>query len=139
MLISAHFSPASILICLLVGITLLAGRAECYPSTLLNFEYYTSASNYQNRTEDAFTNGLISSKGSQSKVRWGQAFVLVDANGNYDGCQAPTRARTYPGGIAIIQRGGNCTFSVKITRAKQYGAAGYIHAQISMMFAFDCF
>ncbi|CAF3919007.1 unnamed protein product [Rotaria sp. Silwood1] len=29
-------------------------------------------------------------------------------------------------GIAIIQRGGNCTFSVKITHAKQYGASAVI-------------
>jgi hypothetical protein len=68
----------------------------------------------------------VSSRGSQSAVPYGQAFILMDGNGNYDGCQQPINSTIYSNGIAIIQRGGNCTFSVKITRAKQYGASGII-------------
>lgn len=95
-------------------------------TTIINFEYYTSNSNYTNKTEDIQTNGIVSSRGSQLSVRPGPAFILTDINGNFDGCQQPINNKTYSNGIAIIQRGGNCTFSVKITRAKQYGASGRI-------------
>jgi len=95
-------------------------------TTIITFEYYTPNSNYTNKTEDIRTNGIVSSRGSQAFVPRGQAFILTDINGNFDGCQQPINPLNYSNGIAIIQRGGNCTFSVKITRAKQYGAAGII-------------
>jgi len=95
-------------------------------TTIINFEYYTPNSNYTNKTEDSRTNGIVSSRGSQSIVRNGQTFILTDINGNFDGCQQPINPLNYSNGVAIIQRGGNCTFSVKITRAKQYGASGII-------------
>ena len=94
--------------------------------TIINFQYYSPFSNYTNITEDSRTNGIVSTTGSQSTVRNGQAFILTDGNGNYDGCQQPINPIYYSNGIAIIQRGGNCTFSVKITRAKEYGAAGLL-------------
>jgi E3 ubiquitin-protein ligase RNF128 len=72
------------------------------------------------------TDGVVSTTGINSIVRNGQAFILTDAYGYFDGCQQPINPLNYSNGIAIIQRGGNCTFSVKITRAKQYGAAGKI-------------
>jgi hypothetical protein len=90
----------------------------------IKYEYYSSSSNYLNTTEDTQTNGVISSKGSQSIVRNAEAFTLVDSHGRYDGCEAPVKPFKYSNGIAIIQRGGDCTFSVKITRAKIYGASG---------------
>jgi hypothetical protein len=135
MLNSARFSPSNMLIYILLGIILLPKHIQSY-TTIINFEYYTAATNYQNRTEDTQTNGIVSSRGSQSKVRLGQAFVLVDSNGNYDGCQEPLQPRNYPSGIAIIQRGGNCTFSVKITRASQLGAAGDIEKLASHSYLF---
>jgi hypothetical protein len=93
-------------------------------TTIINYEYFSPNSNYTNKTEDTSTNGIVSSKGSQSIVRQGQAFILIDQYGNFDACQQTINPFNYSNGIAIIQRGGNCTFSVKITRAKQYGASG---------------
>jgi hypothetical protein len=95
-------------------------------TAVINFEYYTPNSNYTNKTEDIQRDGIVSPTGRQTIVRNGQAFILTDASGNFDGCQEPINQSNYSNGIAIIQRGGNCTFSVKITRAKQYGAAGRI-------------
>ncbi|CAF0718283.1 unnamed protein product [Adineta steineri] len=107
-------------------IILLPKYIESYTTTIINFEYYSPYSNYINKTEESRTNGIVSTKGSQLKVLNGQAFILLDGNGNYDGCQQPIKSLNYSNGIAIIQRGGNCTFSVKITRAKQYGATAVI-------------
>ncbi|UJR31223.1 hypothetical protein I4U23_018727 [Adineta vaga] len=126
MLNSLRIVSSSIIIYIFVCIILLSKSVQSYTTTIINFEYYTSSSNYQNRTEDGRTNGIVSTKGSQSKISLNQAFVLLDGNGNYDGCQESNRPLNYSNGIAIIQRGGNCTFSVKITRAKQYGAAAVI-------------
>ncbi|CAF1210366.1 unnamed protein product [Adineta ricciae] len=109
-----------------VCIILFTKSVRCYTTTIITFEYYTSSSNYQTRIEDSQTNGIVSTKGSQLSVSWGQAFTLIDAAGNYDGCQEAIYPSNYSNGIAIIQRGGNCTFSVKITRAKQSGAAAVI-------------
>jgi hypothetical protein len=115
---------SNILICSLLCIILCPHFIHGDMTTIIKYEYYSSASNYSNITEDTQTNGLVSSQSSQSIVRYGQAFVLLDSYGRYDGCQRPAHPRNYSNGIAIIQRGGSCTFSVKITRAKQYGAAG---------------
>jgi hypothetical protein len=93
-------------------------------TAIIKYEYYSSTSNYSNVTEDTLTNGIVSSQGSQSAVQNGQAFTLVDSNGRYDACHPSINTANYSNGVAIIQRGGDCTFSVKITRAKQYGASG---------------
>jgi hypothetical protein len=116
---------------LFLCIILCSHDIQCTITTLINFEYYTSNSNYTNKTEDIRTDGIVSTSGSHSIIRNGQAFVLTDSNGNFDGCQDAINALNYSNGIAIIQRGGNCTFSVKITRAKQYGAAGTYNHKLS--------
>ncbi|CAF0997672.1 unnamed protein product [Adineta ricciae] len=92
----------------------------------IKYEYYSVSSNYSNRTEESQTNGIVSTRGSQSPVFNRPAFVLIDSRKNYDACQQPINNVTYSNGIAIIQRGGDCTFSVKITRAKQFGASAVI-------------
>lgn len=107
-------------------IILLPKYIHSYTTTIINFEYYSLFSNYTNKTEDTRTNGIVSTKGCQATVRNGRAFIFIDGNGYYDGCQQPINPTNYSNGIAIIQRGGNCTFSVKITRAKEYGASGLI-------------
>lgn len=113
-----------LILCLVCIILSLPSHTHAYMTAIINFEYYTPNSNYVNRSEDTRTNGVVSNRGSQSAVRNRPAFLLMDANGGFDACQAPINARYYSNGIAIIQRGGNCTFSVKITRAAQYGASG---------------
>ncbi|CAF2644604.1 unnamed protein product [Rotaria sp. Silwood2] len=95
-------------------------------TAIITYEYYSLSSNYLNLTYENKTNGVVSSKGSQMQVQKGPAFTIVDSYGKYDGCQQAINTLNYSNGIAIIQRGGNCTFSVKITRAKQYGAAAVI-------------
>lgn len=99
-------------------------QSHAYMTTIITFEYFTPQSNYLNRTQDSRTNGILSTRGSQALVRRRSAVVLTDVHGNFDGCQDAVNAMSVNNSIAIIQRGGNCTFSVKITRAKQYGAAG---------------
>lgn len=93
-------------------------------TAIITSEYYSLSSNYSNVVQVNQTNGVVSSSGSQIFVSKSSAFTLVDARGKYDACQQSINTMSYPKGIAIIQRGGNCTFSVKISRAKQYGAAG---------------
>jgi hypothetical protein len=110
----------------------------------LKYEYYSPSTNYQNITQEVQTNGIVSSKGSQTAVQNSQAFTLVDAFGRYDGCQPTVNPINVPNGTAIIQRGGDCTFSVKTTRAKQYGAAGnsFIHSNLIISFfslQFSCY
>ena len=77
------------LICLSLCIILLPKYIQSYTTTIINFEYYSFYSNYANKTEDTQTNGIVSTKGSQSIVRNGRAFIFIDGNGNYDGCQQP--------------------------------------------------
>ncbi|CAF4257997.1 unnamed protein product, partial [Rotaria sordida] len=93
-------------------------------TAVITYEYYSLSSNYSNITYENQTNGVVSINGSRMHVLKGPAFTLVDSNGKYDGCHQANNTLNYSNGVAIIQRGGNCTFSVKITRAKQYGAAG---------------
>ncbi|UJR15333.1 hypothetical protein I4U23_002282 [Adineta vaga] len=95
-------------------------------TSMIKYEYYSSSSNYLDRTEESQTNGIVSSRGKQTTVSNKPAFTLIDSNKNYDACQQPINTINFPDGIAIIQRGGDCTFSVKITRAKQYGASAVI-------------
>lgn len=109
---------------ILLGILLYPQIIHSALTSIINSEYYTIQSNYTNKTEDVQKDGVVSTTGSRSNIPNGPAFVIVDANGNYDACQTPISMRNVSNGIAIIQRGGNCTFSVKITRARQYGAAG---------------
>lgn len=109
---------------ILLGILLYPQIIHSSITSIINFEYYTANSNYTNKTENIQKDGVVSTTGSRSNIPNGLAFVLVDAKGNTDACQTPTSMANVSNGIAIIQRGGNCTFSVKITRAKQYGAAG---------------
>jgi len=126
MLNSQRLLLSKMLIYFILCIILCPNYIQSTLTTLINFEYYTPNSNYTNKTDDTLTNGIVSSRSSQSTVRQGQAFILTDINGNFDACQQPINPLNYSNGVAIIQRGGNCTFSVKITRAKQYGAAGII-------------
>ena len=93
-------------------------------TTIITYQYYSPSSNYSNISQNTQTDGIISSSGSQTIVQNRQAFTLRDSIGNYDGCLQPIDNSTYSNGIAIIQWNGNCTFNVKITHAKQYGAAG---------------
>ncbi|CAF3148585.1 unnamed protein product [Rotaria socialis] len=95
-------------------------------TAIITYEYYSASSKYLNLTQENLTNGIVSSKGSQMLVPKGPAFILMDSQGKYDGCLQRVNIFNYSKGIAIIQRGGNCTFSVKISRAKQYGAAAVI-------------
>lgn len=117
-------SQLLLLIYFILCIIQLPNYVQCYITTIINFEYYSPYSNYSNKTEETQTNGFVSTKGSQSIVRNGRAFILTDVNGNNDGCERPINPLNISNGIAIIQRGGNCTFSVKITRAKACGASG---------------
>ncbi len=126
MINSQRLLLSKMLIYFILCIILCPNYIQSTLTTLINFEYYTPNSNYTNKTDDTVTNGIVSSRSSQSTVRQGQAFILTDINGNFDACQQPINPLNYSNGVAIIQRGGNCTFSVKITRAKQYGAAGII-------------
>jgi hypothetical protein len=93
-------------------------------TAIIRYEYYSPSSNYLNITQETETNGIVSSTGSQSPVQNGQAFVLKGSDRNYDACQNTINPKTYINGVAIIQRGGDCTFSVKVTRARGYGASG---------------
>jgi len=93
-------------------------------TAIITYQYYSSSSNYSNLTQQTQTNGIVSTKGSQSAVPYGQAFTLINSRRSYDACQKPINTFKYSNGIAIIPRGGDCTFSVKITYAKQYGASG---------------
>lgn len=126
MLNSQGFQLLHMHISLLFCIILFPKLIQCTMTTIINFEYYTPYSNYSSKAEDIRTNGIVSSRGSQTMVPLGQAFLLTDKNGNNDGCQPSVNTSMYSNGIAIIQRGGNCTFSVKITRAREYGASGRI-------------
>ena len=90
----------------------------------IKYEYYTNVSNYSTIAQAIQTNGIVSSKGSQAVVRQARAVLLVDANGNYDACQQPIDGSSCLNAVVIIHRGGNCTFSVKTTRARLCGAAG---------------
>jgi len=120
-----HSQQSNILILIqIISFLFLPKSIHCTLTTILHFEYYTLSSNYLNKSEDIRTNGIVSTSGSQSIVNNAQAFVLVDQFGRYDACLPTINPKNYSQGIAIIQRGGNCTFSVKVTRAKQYGAAG---------------
>ncbi|CAF1341365.1 unnamed protein product [Adineta steineri] len=110
------------LLCMLFFPNLLHGQM----TAIIKYEYYNPTSNYLNINEENQTNGIVATQGSQLPVRNGQAFILVDSKKNYDACQQPINTLNYSNGIAIIQRGGDCTFSVKITRAKQRGAAAVI-------------
>ncbi|CAF1079555.1 unnamed protein product [Rotaria sordida] len=123
---SQRLLSLNILIYFLLCIILLPKYIQCYMTTIITYEYYLSDSNFTNKTEESQTNGFVSTKGSQSIVRDGKAFILTGINGNFDGCEHPISPMNISNGIAIIQRGGNCTFSVKITRAKQYGASAVI-------------
>jgi len=117
---SQQLFSSTLLLCIIFYPNLLNGQL----TAIIKYEYYSLASNYSNITQEIQTNGIVSTKGSQSMVQNKQAFTLMDSNGKYDACQQTINPKTYLDGIAIIQRGGDCTFSVKITRAKQYGASG---------------
>lgn len=117
---SQRFFPTVLFLCIIFYPNLIHGQL----TAIIKYEYYSSLSNYLNLTQEIQTNGVVSTQGSQTIVRDRSAFILIDSNGKYDGCQPSINRITYPNGIAIIQRGGDCTFSVKITRAKQYGASG---------------
>lgn len=124
MLNSARLFSLNLLISIYLCTFFLPQLIDCTLTTIINFEYYTSLSNYSNQTEDIRTDGTVSTSGSQSIINYGPAFVLIDQYGKYDACEPPINSANYSQGIAIIPRGGNCTFSVKIARAKQCGAAG---------------
>jgi hypothetical protein len=117
---SQRFFSSIVLLCIIFSPHFLHGQS----TAIIKYEYYSPSSNYLNITQETQTNGIVSTKGSQASVQNGQAFTLMDAYAKYDACQTPMNRRIYTNGIAIIQRGGDCTFSVKITRAKQYGASG---------------
>ena len=135
MIRSQPLSSFNMSIYFLLCIIVLPEFVHGYMTMLINFEYYTPVSNYVVRKEDSRTNGIVSTKGSQSIVPFTYAFVFNDTNGNYDACQPSVPMKNYPNGIAIIQRGGNCTFSVKVTRAKQCGAAGRSRALDTLPFS----
>ncbi|CAF1510330.1 unnamed protein product [Rotaria sp. Silwood1] len=116
----------NVFIYFLLCIILLPKYIQCYMTTIITHEYYSPESNFTNKTDETQTNGFVSTKGSQSIVRNAKAFILTDINGTFDGCKQPINPMNISNGIAIIQRGGNCTFSVKITHAKQYGASAVI-------------
>jgi hypothetical protein len=93
---------------------------------LIKYEYYTVESNFTNIVMQTVRNGMISTSGSRSFVDRAQAFVFIDINEQYDACQTPVNNATHQNSIAIIRRGGDCTFSIKITRAKGLGALGML-------------
>jgi cytochrome c-type biogenesis protein CcmE len=128
---------STLLLCIIFYPNFLNGQL----TAIIKYEYYSSLSNYSNITQEIQTNGIISTKGSQSMVQNKQAFTLMDSNGKYDACQQTINPRIYSNGIAIIQRGGDCTFSVKITRAKNLGASGNseIHLTRKKRFKFSCY
>lgn len=110
----------TVLLCAVLCPHLLHGQL----TAILKYEYYSPATHYFNITQETHINGFVSSRGSHSTVFNGSVFTMMDVTGRYDACQPPWNSKIYSNGIAVIQRGGDCTFSVKITRAKQYGAAG---------------
>lgn len=129
---------------LILGLLFLIEQSHAYMTTIITYEYLTSHTNYINKTQDSRTNGILSTRGSQTMVRRRSAVVLTDINGSFDGCQESINANSVNNSIAIIQRGGNCTFSVKITRAKQYGAAGKKREEktsitYTIRFSFSCY
>lgn len=108
-----------------VFFSILSLRNLAYGQTIATLKprYYDPLFNYRNITNGNEATGTVSSKGDQTPVYNRSMFLLMDANGKYDGCQPASQPMNYSGGVAIIHRG-ECTFSTKITRAKQYGAAG---------------
>ncbi|CAF2033214.1 unnamed protein product [Rotaria magnacalcarata] len=123
---SRRLSSLNMPIYILFCIVLSPKYIQCYVTTMISYEYYSSDSNFLNKTEDSQTNGFVSTRGGQDAVLNGKAFILIDSNGFFYGCGQPANPMYVSNGVAIIQRGGNCTFSVKITRAKQYGATAVI-------------
>lgn len=103
-------------------------------TAIIKFEYYNASSNYTRLVRENNTNGIISSKSNRTIIPSGPAFTFLSVSGKYDACHPPLRNTSYPSGIAIIQRGGNCTFSVKTTRAKKLGAKGDLRFHICNVF-----
>lgn len=97
---------------------------EALVTSIITYEYFSPLSNYTTRVEENQTDGIVASRFSQVSVFRRPSFSLVDSNGNFYGCQQTTNSISVHYFVAIIQRGGNCTFSVKISRAKQLGASG---------------
>jgi hypothetical protein len=126
MINSQQLFSTNMVIYFLLCIILLPKYIQSTMTTIISFEYYSPSSNYSNKTVGSRTNGIISTAGIQTTVPSGPAFTLTDMYGNSDGCLQPINNSTYTNGIAIIKRGGNCTFSTKITRGQQYGAIGII-------------
>ena len=124
-----HLFSSNILIIPSLWLILLSQSIYADTTAMIQYEYFSAESNYSNITQRSETNGLVSSQGSQSPIQRAQAFLLLDAYGRYDACQPPLSSQIYSNGIAIIQRGGDCSFSVKITRAKQFGASGRLSDQ----------
>ncbi|CAF0889385.1 unnamed protein product [Didymodactylos carnosus] len=91
-------------------------------SVILGYNYLTPTK-YTNLTSGHVSDGLVSSDGAVKDID-GPAHVLISSSGSYDACTDPsTYPPKTPPWIAIITRGGiNCTFSIKIQRAKNYGA-----------------
>jgi hypothetical protein len=134
---SQRLFTSILLLCIIFYPNFLNGQL----TAIIKYEYYSSLSNYSNLTQETQINGVVSTKGSQSIVRNKQAFILMDSNGRYDACQQTINPRTYSDGVAIIQRGGDCTFSVKITRAKELGASGNLEIDFTRKrrFKFSCY
>ena len=106
------------LLCLLIT------TIQCETTSFLSYEYFSSSSNYSLIERYNQTDGIISRLSRLTPVRRARAFVLVDAKGEYDGCEPSIRPPNFFDGVAVIQRGGDCTFYTKIMRAKQYRASG---------------
>lgn len=103
---------------------LLISTIQCQTSSFLTYEYFSSSSNYSLTERYNQTDGIIPRLSQLTPIRRARAFVLVDARGEYDGCQPSVKHPNFVDGVAVIQRGGDCTFYTKIMRAKQYKASG---------------
>ncbi|CAF0833667.1 unnamed protein product [Didymodactylos carnosus] len=92
-------------------------------NVLLEYEYFIPNS-YTNRTSERIISGLVSSTGKVKNVN-GPVYVLISSSNSHDACKDPLPTLTpsvNPPWIAIITRGGDCSFTTKIQRAKNYGA-----------------
>ena len=118
----------SILLCIVFHINLI----NSLKTTVITYQYYLPSSNYSNISQNAQTDGVISLNGNQIIVQNGRAFTLRDSTGKSDGCPQPVDNSNYSNSVAIIQWDGNCTLSVKITRAKQCGTTGNLYQSIKM-------
>lgn len=97
---------------------------HCEITSFIEYEYFSSSGNSSSIQRFNQTDGIIPSTSKLTPIQRARVFILVDANGDYDACQPSIKPPNFNNGVAVIQRGGDCTFYTKIMRARQYNASG---------------